>query len=623
MADFRKWFLVLAVLALVAVPVSAQQPTCTLSSSPTVVRDGGLTELVGDVVVVCDNTVNAVRTAPATVVTDFYAAMNLAQVTNKVLSTSAGGECPTGIQCVTDSILAESDPAGFVVYPAGLPNAGSNVLPIIGLLQSNLGGTDAPNTRNKVLFENVVIPAGTVTTIRISNIRVACEQSPATVANGLTQIYEQVSSNNVSFSGENSVPVATVLVPMQFKVTGCNGSGSGTTTFKQCVGQNESSPMTSTFNVEFIEGFALAFKPENSTTSQPVGFQFLSESGYLNGPGWSGTLQSPGGSTVQNVGQASTGTNLIVGFTNIPAGINIFVTDSQVMSGTSMVGAVFSIEASDLPMNTSAGSMSCPNTSDSSLPSHQVPIVGGAGSVAWVVTSVNTNLNYQKTISFGVAVSYTPNTTLNLPGLTVPPGGGVTGALGPISTTDWAVPITTAPIPRFLNNPISAAVFSVVPCATNILFPYLTVKAGFDTGIALVNTSLDSPVIGTQTQQGPCTMYYFDASGSPPAPQTSCNILPGGMVAFSLMGTGGIPSQTCANGTTVTNTPVVIGWQGYGIAACSFQYGHGYAFISDRNIPGLGSQGYLALILTTCPPRLASINDGDIGITNCGEVLAH
>jgi len=70
-------------------------------------------------------------------------------------------------------------------------------------------------------------------------------------------------------------------------------------------------------------------------------------------------------------------------------------------------------------------------------------------------------------------------------------------------------------------------------------------------------------------------MYYFDASGTPPSPQTTCDIAPGGMVAYSLMGSGGIPSATCASGTTVTNTPIPIGWQGYGIAMCNFQYGHG------------------------------------------------
>jgi len=77
MARFSQMVLVLAVLALVAVPVSAQQPTCATSSSPTVVRDGGLTELVGDVEVVCDNTVTDSRSAPQNVTTNFYAAMNL------------------------------------------------------------------------------------------------------------------------------------------------------------------------------------------------------------------------------------------------------------------------------------------------------------------------------------------------------------------------------------------------------------------------------------------------------------------------------------------------------------------------------------------------------------------
>ena len=46
-------------------------------------------------------------------------------------------------------------------------------------------------------------------------------------------------------------------------------------------------------------------------------------------------------------------------------------------------------------------------------------------------------------------------------------------------------------------------------------------------------------------------------------------------------------------------------FQGYVIVICDFQYGHGYAFITDGfgSIPTL-AQGYLALIITTD-------NDGD------------
>jgi len=48
------------------------------------------------------------------------------------------------------------------------------------------------------------------------------------VANGLTQIYEQVSSNNVTFSGQNSVRWPRFWFPCSSKLTGCNGSGSAT-----------------------------------------------------------------------------------------------------------------------------------------------------------------------------------------------------------------------------------------------------------------------------------------------------------------------------------------------------------------------------------------------------------
>jgi hypothetical protein len=42
--------------------------------------------------------------------------------------------------------------------------------------------------------------------------------------------------------------------------------------------------------------------------------------------------------------------------------------------------------------------------------------------------------------------------------------------------------------------------------------------------------------------------------------------------------------------------------QGYMIAKCRFPYAHGYAFISDRNLPSLGSSSYLAQVL--CSKRM-------------------
>jgi len=57
MADFRKWFLALAVVALIsslAAPVYAQAVTCSASAGvPPVIRSEGVAELVGDVVLNC------------------------------------------------------------------------------------------------------------------------------------------------------------------------------------------------------------------------------------------------------------------------------------------------------------------------------------------------------------------------------------------------------------------------------------------------------------------------------------------------------------------------------------------------------------------------------------------
>jgi hypothetical protein len=629
MADFRKLFLALLALALLALPVCAQPPVvnCSASSAPVLIRAGGLTELVGDVTLLCDNTaVGAVN-----VQTDIQVFMNFSPVTNKVLNnTGSGGECPTHIQCVTDAVVA--------AHPINDPATASTTY-ITGLLQSRLDVTgDPPNQRNSILFPRVPVPAGTITHIRISNIRVTAD---GVQPNGIASIYEQITTNNVVITTNNVLPVASALIPLQFQTTKCDASPAAVPTFQQCVGHNSNTnDMTTTFNAQFIEGFALAFKPRINTTTGTifVGNRFLSESGYILG-----TLTSPGGSAVPAVGEASTGTNLILTFSNIPAGVNIFVTQVQTMSGTTQVTpGVVAITA--LNSTATSGAMSCDltGTVDQDMTTVPVALVGGSGKAVWVVQSIDPTLNYQKTISFGVAVSYTPNTTLDLPGLTTPPGGSVAGAIGPKPfTNDWANPISSsAPIPRFRDNNVGANVFAIVPCVTNILFPYVTIKAGFDTGIALVNTSADSPVLATPTQHGYCKMYYFDGTATPPDPQQSCDIPAGGMTTFSMMTQGGIPSQTCADGSTVTNTAVPIGWQGYAIASCRYQYGRGYAFISDRNTPSLGSQGYLPLILPACtqgrsPNPFDKAPAGTLGLysggvfasttiwNDCGESLAH
>ena len=107
-------------------------------------------------------------------------------------------------------------------------------------------------------------------------------------------------------------------------------------------------------------------------------------------------------------------------------------------------------------------------------------------------------------------------------------------------------------------------------------------EAGFDTGMAIANTSMDQ--YGTSTQTGTCTFNFF-GTAAPAAVTTAAAVDPG---------------------TVYTNLTSVLapGFQGYVIVDCQFQYAHGFAFITQIGT-FLGTEGYLALIIPDPPnPRL-------------------
>jgi len=115
------------------------------------------------------------------------------------------------------------------------------------------------------------------------------------------------------------------------------------------------------------------------------------------------------------------------------------------------------------------------------------------------------------------------------------------------------------------------------PTGTNLLFSFVTNQAGFDTGIAIANTSADP--FGTSRQDGKCVLHFYGAGA--PMDVTSPTI------------TAGTDWATLAS----VNAP---GFQGYVFAVCDFRYAHGFAFISDVGARNL-AMGYLPLV--TCPGR--------------------
>jgi hypothetical protein len=259
--------------------------------------------------------------------------------------------------------------------------------------------------------------------------------------------------------------------------------------------------------------------------------------------------------------------------TGIPAGVSL-------VPETSATGT-YGVEA-DLVSNTRSGSTQ---------------------TIIWeIVTSDSESISLNESIDFDIEVDYdTEDSDANLLGTAMAAGG-----FAPVSTVTTAS--STALEPRFIDSlsPSPAAeVFVIGPCRTILLFPYLTNAPGFDTGLAISNTSSDP--LGTMPQAGTCTLnFYGQSSGAKltaaQAVQTTPVVPSGGQFLMLLSSNVGVAlsplnqDPVVANASCASANCVLPGFQGYMFATCNFQFAHGFAFISDLGASKL-AMGYLALVV--------------------------
>jgi hypothetical protein len=591
MADLRKWFVVLALVVFAASASAQTQFTCAVTPGSTpVVRDGGIAELVGEAVLQCSG-----GTTGTTTTTNVQVFLST-NVTSDFVHSIPG--------------LIVRDAAGAIIQ----------VVP----------GEVAPSSpNNSVLFRNVQLPQGGTAvapsaTVRITNIRVAV---PPAVPNSFipTQVVEFVSTSPFGAVPVNNppagTPVAYVQPAFKFDVTDCTGHAAIATTFQQCVSQPQTAGAIQ-FAVRFTELFPTAFKPVGSESGVTV----------------TGPASSAGG-TATTSDTASQGTRFIVRFSNVPAGVSIFVTDREI-SGASTTG-VTALNVPDAKSDGSGGTPGAGGSKAETATCNGDNVVTNTGETAgllvpaegtgsnlfavWEITASDL-VNFD-TVAFGVSVQFEANTSAGLPALTTTPGA-VTGTLAPVTAETYltATQSTTLPRPRFNAAPQSGTTpFAIVACVTNLLFPYVTSTGGYDTGIALVNTSLDNSTgsegtppdqpFATPTQDGPCTVYFFGNMDI--APAVTPTVEHGKLVKFTM-------TQAPEGATGWPNTA---GFEGYVIARCNFQFGHGLAFIVDTHLPGFGSEAYLALVIPDRASATARVPDPFTTCANggagCGEQLIH
>jgi hypothetical protein len=195
--------------------------------------------------------------------------------------------------------------------------------------------------------------------------------------------------------------------------------------------------------------------------------------------------------------------------------------------------------------------------------------------------TVNSDPNVPENAIIAVFVAYFSNTSSNLP---APGASTVNVSFAPLSNV--GVASSSDPIPRFGDSSTPRAAFTINLCTCDLLFPFVANVAGFDTGIAIANTSLDP--FGTGTQQGTVGLYYFGttAGGGAAPPKFVTQTVPAGSeLIFNLSGGGNF------------GVPATPGFEGYLIAVANFQYCHGFAYISAQGSLTGGAEGYLAIQL--------------------------
>jgi hypothetical protein len=350
--------------------------------------------------------------------------------------------------------------------------------------------------------------------------------------------------------------------------------------------------------VKAIEGFASAFKIRDiagggATVPGPQdvpGTNYPAvETGFYN-PGTSDTdFADP---RIAGAGLADAGTRLKVEFANVPVGAHIYV-PLTIKSGLLQIVLI----------KNEAGAYS-PQGASSFDPAGllgEVTLTGGAGEAVYEVVSQDPSNTEEADIP--VIVAYIANPAGNSPSITSGPATAGVSFAPTTTPPDYASEDSGTPVPRFIDTATQANRFAINACRTNLLFPFVTNQAGYDTGLAIANTSQDP--FNTINQHGTCDLNFFNGSTTPPPPTKFTTVdVPAGSVYTNL------------------SSIVASGFQGYIIAVCNFQYAHGYAFLLGGTPGGANqvAQGYIALVIPD-PGRGIGASGFDKAAAGSGEML--
>jgi len=474
---------------------------------------------------------------------------------------------------------------------------------------------------NQVAFYGIPIlpPAssGTARIFRITNVRLNANALAGGGLAGTQSVIASIAiSSNTSVLVTNPTPIVGFIQPgLNLANMGArnaiNNGGFGNPNLQQCSNQGVGTGSNSGV-LRFQENFGTAFKtrvsPTITATGQASTIQNIPGTIYNSESGFVTNLPSMSQYN-STAGLADYGTRLKAVFANVPAGVtiyvstvnvnNLFVSSNSLSYGPAPAPGANTSTASyaGLVLTETApeGSFITPTSyiQNSGLanllgyaPATAVSGTTGTYEAVWEV--LNTNPSTVENFDFAFFVTYTANPGANSPPATTTPATvtlsfAPTATQGAFSASAGVAASATLTIPRFSDAASTPAnLFNIVQCTTNLLFPFVTNQVGFDTGIAIANTTLDP--WGSQQQSGTCTMYFYG------------NNQPGNFVTPVIAPGQGVNTTPPGNWAFMAST-IAPNFEGYMIAVCNFNLAHGYAFVTDIGAQKI-AQGYLALVLT-------------------------
>jgi hypothetical protein len=386
---------------------------------------------------------------------------------------------------------------------------------------------------------------------------------------------------------------------------------------------NQNVPGVSYFTESGFEFQSVAQNPEATNLAQGVN----PPPGFLtsaNVHGDANPFADAAGTGINAAGVANQGTRLATALSNIPNGLSLYVspviflfrqgvsynvgpnTNSTAAGAGGATGVmVLTNTASD-----GSGSYNPPSgpITAANQPLQLVSVSNGAALIVYEILFTDPfSLEYADVpfvVSYATALS--SNAPIGLPQPAVI-ATYATGFAPFYSTSAATLASGTLPIPRFVFTGAATNLFGIVKCSCNLLFPYVTQAPGYDTGIAIANTTMDP--YGTTNQFGAVQFWYYGSlanGGAAPGTQCTNTASPGTCgTVLTTVSAGQVLTYTLYNGSAqwgLDNRGA--GFTGYLIAQAQFQYCHAFAFIGglgggpavNSTTNGL-SEGYLALVL--------------------------